>query len=224
MSYDKTCRMLTREVNKSPEHVMINCSFHLNHLSKMTEEKLINGYRCCFQDSRKAPECNFISIPIVHDAKYKDVHFTIGFTPEEKETFGKRIQLIGSSTHPIKEGHFAVSIFTFTYMENDDLEFIQRSATFFFKEKENTKRKKDQTSESKKSPIKVKLYNYGNNRLNTIRIIKNCLNMRLDEAKNSINSISIYGYVIYDLSNFSVLEQQTLLKKLSSNNVKYSII
>lgn len=31
MSYDKTCRMLTRKVNKSPEHVMINCSFHLNH-------------------------------------------------------------------------------------------------------------------------------------------------------------------------------------------------
>ena len=190
----------------------------------MTEEKLINGYHCCFQDSRKAPECNFISIPIVHEAKYNNVNFSIGFTPAEKETFGKRIQLIGSSTHPIKEGHFAVSIFTFTYMEDYDLEFIKKNAIFFFKEKENTKREEDQTSESKKSPIKLKLYNYGDNRLNTIRIIKNRLNMRLDEAKNSINSISIYGYVIYDLSEFSVLEQQTLLKELSSNNVKYSII
>ena len=210
-------RKLTREVNKSPEHVMINCSFHLNHLSKMTEEKLINGYKCCFQDLKKAPECNFISIPIVHDAKYNNVHFAIGFTPEEKETFGKRIQLIGSSTHPIKEGHFAVSIFTFTYMEDDDLEFIKKRATFFFKEKA-------QISESKKSPIKIKLYNYGDNRVYTIKIIKNHFNMKLSEAKNSIDSISIYGYVIYDLSELSVLEQQTLLKELSSNNVKYSII
>ena len=51
----------------------------------MTEEKLINGYHCCFQDSRKAPECNFISIPIVHEDKYNNVNFSIGFTPAEKE-------------------------------------------------------------------------------------------------------------------------------------------
>lgn len=190
----------------------------------MIEKRLINGYRCSFEDSRKAPECNFVSIPIVHDAKYEANSFSIMYAPQEKETFGQRIQLIGFSTHSIKEGYFAVSVFTFAYMEDDDLEFIKKKAEFFFKEKENTKDKKDQTSESKKSPIKLKLYNYGDNRLNTIRIIKNRLNMRLDEAKNSINSISIYGYVIYDLSEFSVLEQQTLLKELSSNNVKYSII
>lgn len=190
----------------------------------MIEKRLINGYRCSFEDSRKAPECNFISIPIVHDAKYEANSFSIMYAPQEKETFGQRINLIGFSTHSIKEGYFAVSVFTFTYMEDDDLEFIKKKAEFFFKEKENTKREEDQTSESKKSAIKLKLYNYGDNRLNTIRIIKNRLNMRLDEAKNSINSISIYGYVIYDLSEFSVLEQQTLLKELSSNNVKYSII
>ena len=67
------------------------------------------------------------------------------------------------------------------------------------------------------------LYNYGDNRINTIKIIKNCLNMRLDEARNSINSISIYGYVIYDLSNLSVLERERLLADLRSNNVKYKI-
>ena len=102
-------------------------------------------------------------------------------------------------------------------MEDDDLEFIKKKTTFFFKEKA-------QISESKKSPIKVKLYNYGDNRVYTIKIIKNHFNMKLSEAKNSIDSISIYGYVIYDLSELSVLEQQTLLKELSSNNVKYSII
>lgn len=145
----KTCRMLTREVNKSPEHVMINCSFHLNHLSKMTEEKLINGYKCHFQDSRKTPEGNFVSIPIVHDAKYEAAFPSITYTPQEKATFGQRIHLIGFSTHSIKEGHFMVSIFTFVYMEDDDLEFIKKKVTFFFKEKENTAHEEDQTSESK---------------------------------------------------------------------------
>lgn len=189
----------------------------------MTEEKLINGYHCCFQDSRKAPECNFISIPIVHEAKYNDVNCAIGFTPAEKETFGKRIQLVGSSTYPVDERHFAVSIFTFTYMEDYDLEFIKKNAIFFFKEKANTECEETQISESKKSTIKLTLYNYGDNRINTIKIIKNCLNMRLDEARNSINSISIYGYVIYDLSNLSVLERERLLADLRSNNVKYKI-
>lgn len=189
----------------------------------MTEEKLINGYKCCFQDLRKAPECNFISIPIVHDVKYNHVYFAIEFTPEEKETFGKRIQLIGSSTHPIKEGHFAVSIFTFTYMEDDDLEFIKKKATFFFKEKKNALIEKDQMSTSK-APEALTLYNYGYSKLITVKLIKDYLNMRLDEAKNSIDSISIMGYVNYDLSELSTLERQTLLKKLRSNNVKYSII
>lgn len=175
----------------------------------MTEEKLINGYKCCFQDLRKAPECNFISIPIVHDAKYNDVHFAIGFTPEEKETFGKRIQLIGSSTHSIKEGYFAVSVFTFTYMENDDLEFIKKKAKFFFKEKTPT--------------IKLKLYNYGNCKLDTIKAIRDHLNMKLDEAKNSIDSMSIMGYVSYDLSKLSETERLSLLKDLKSNDVKYEV-
>lgn len=177
----------------------------------MTEEKLINGYKCCFQDLKKAPECNFISIPIVHDAKYNDVHFTIGFTPEEKETFGKRIQLIGSSTHPIKEGHFAVSIFTFTYMEDDDLEFIKKKAMFFFKEKKF------------KAPEKLKLYNYGDSKLTTVKLIRDYLNMRLDEAKDSVDSMSIMGYVNYDLSKLSETERLSLLKDLKSNNVKYTV-
>ncbi len=217
-------RKLTREVNKSPEHVMINCSFHLNHLSKMTEEKLINGYKCCFQDSRKAPECNFISIPIVHDAKYNHVYCAIGFTPEEKETFGKRIQLIGSSTHPIKKGHFAVSIFTFTYMEDDDLEFIKKKTTFFFKEKKDGSVTEDQTSESKKSALILRLYNYGYSKLQTVKAIKGYFNMGLKETKESIDLISIKGSVNYDLSKLSETEMQALLADLRLNNVRYSII
>ena len=179
----------------------------------MTEERLINDYKCYFKDSRKAPECNFVSIPIVHDAKYEAYSFSIMHEPQDKETFGQRIHLIGFSTHPIKGGHFAVSVFTFTYMENNDLEFIKKKAEFFFKEKENTK-----------SATKLRLYNYGDNKIYTIKIIKNHFNMKLGEAKNSIDSISIMGYVNYDLSELSTLERQTLLKELGSNNVKYSII
>ena len=190
----------------------------------MTEEKLINGYKCHFQDLRKAPECNFISIPIVHDAKYNHVYFAIGFTPEEKETFGKRIQLIGSSTHPIKEGHFAVSVFTFAYMEDDDLEFIKKKVTFFFKEKEDKERKEAQTSESKKSALKLRLYNYGDSRLQTIKAIKDYFNMGLREAKESIDLISTRGCINYDLSKLSETEMQALLADLRSNNVRYSII
>ena len=223
MSYDKPCRMLTREVNKSPEHVMINCSFYLNYLSKMTEEKLINGYHCCFQDSRKAPECNFISIPIVHDAKYNNVHFTISFTPEEKETLGKRIQLIGSSTHPINEGHFAVSVFTFTYMEDDDLEFIKRNATFFFKEEIDRSMIENRTCEQSLSENMLTLYNYGNSRVMTIKAIKGCFDMTLHGAKASIDLISTLGHVCFDLSKVSKVEQSNLLAYLRSNNVKFKV-
>lgn len=184
----------------------------------MTEEKLINGYRCCFQDSRKAPECNFISISIVHDARYNDVKFAIEFTPEEKETFGKRIQLIGSTTHPIEEGYFAVSVFTFTYMEDDDLEFIKQKAKFFFFE-ENAL-----ISELKEKKICgiLKLYDDGDSKLQTVKIIKDYFNMPLRDAKNSVDLIHEFGHVNYDLSEIS--EKRTdLLKDLESNHVKYTV-
>lgn len=177
-----------------------------------------------FQDLRKAPECKFISIPIVHDAKYKDVHFAIGFTPAEEETFGKRIQLIGCSTHSVDEEHFAVSVFTFTYMEDDDLEFIKKKVTFFFKEKEDISTTEDQTSESKKSALKLRLYNYGYSKLQTVKAVKEYFNMGLKEAKESIDSISIRGSVNYDLSKLSETKMQALLANLNLNNVRYSII
>lgn len=188
----------------------------------MTEEKLINGYKCCFQDSRKAPECNFISIPIVHDAKYRADSFSVMFERGEKEAFKERIQLIGFSTHSIKEGYFAVSVFTFAYMENDDLEFIKKKATFFFKEKKNVLIEKDQMSTSE-AQEKLILYNRGDSKLITIKLIRDYLNMRLDEAKNSIDSISIMGYVRYDLSKLSETERISLLKDLKSNHVKYEV-
>ena len=185
----------------------------------MIEEKLINGYKCRFQDSKKAPECNFISIPIVHEAKYNDVNFAIGFTPTEEETFGKRIQLIGSSTFPIKEEHFVVSVFTFTYMEDDDLEFIKKKVTFFFKEKEDVSTTEVQ-SVSKDTLV---LYNYGMSKLITIKIIKDYFDTTLLSARDSINSISITGYVDFNLSKLSISERKSLLANLSSNNVKYEI-
>lgn len=181
----------------------------------MTEERLINGYRCSFENSRKAPECNFVSIPIVHDAKYEANSFSIMYAPQERVTFGQHIHLIGFSTHSIKEGYFAVSVFTFMYMEDDDLEFIKKKVEFFFKEKENTKCK---------SELKLRLYNYGKSKCRTIKIIMSRLNMGLAETKNSIDSISIRGCVNYDLSNLSTLEKEYLLDDLTSNNVKYSII
>lgn len=190
----------------------------------MTEEKLINGYKCCFQDSRKPPEGNFVSIPIVHDAKYEACSFSIMYTPQEKETFGQRIHLIGFSTHSIKEGYFAVSVFTFMYMENDDLEFIKKKVEFFFKEKANTECEKDQTYQSKKSALKLRLYNYGDSKFKTIQTIRNYLDMRLYEAKDSIDSISIMGCVNYNLSKLSFAKIEDLLGDLRSNNVKYSMI
>lgn len=188
----------------------------------MTEEKLINGYKCCFQDSRKAPECNFISIPIVHDAKYHADSFSIMFERGEEEAFKERIQLIGFSTHSIKEGYFAVSVFTFTYMEDDDLEFIKKKTTFFFKEKKNALIEKDQMSTSE-APEALTLYNYGNSKLVAIKIIRDYFDMTLSNAKNSIDSISITGCVSYDLSKFSETERLSLLKDLKSNNVKYEV-
>lgn len=190
----------------------------------MTEKKLINGYKCCFEDSRKAPEGNFVSIPIVHDAKYEANSFSIMYAPQEKETFGQRIHLIGFSTHSIKEGYFAVSIFTFMYMEDDDLEFIKKKVELFFKEKANTECEEAQTSESKKSALKLRLYNYGDSKILAVKAVKNYFNMGLAEAKKSIDSISLIGYVNYDLSKLSKTEMQTLLADLRSNNVKFSII
>lgn len=219
MSYDKTCRMLTRKVNKSPEHVMINCSFYLNHLSKMTEERLINGYHCCFQDLRKTPECKFVSIPILYDAKYKDVHFTIGFTPAEEETFGKRIQLIGCSTHSIDEGHFAVSVFTFMYMEDDDLEFIKKKVTFFFKEKEDV----PTTEAQSMSKNTLTLYNYGMSKLKTIKTIRDYFDTTLLSARDSINLISTSGRVCFNLAKVSAVQRPNLLSNLRRNGVKFKI-
>lgn len=195
----------------------------------MIEEKLINGYKCRFQDSREAPECNFVSIPIVHDAKYNNVHFAIKLTPAEEETFGKRIRLVGSSTYPIKEKDFVVSIFTFAYMEDDDLEFIKRNVTFFFKERisasimEDQTMPEDQIDKSNKLAMKLTLYDCGDYKIRTVKTLKSYLNMRLDETKNSIDSISITGYVDYDLSKLSISERKSLLANLRSNNVKYEV-
>lgn len=188
----------------------------------MEKETKINGYRCNFINNTEEPECNFLCIPIVHDAKYVNIWATISFTPEEKETFGKRIHLLGSRMMPTDVPGQSLSVFVFTYMEDDDLEFIKKKATFFFKEKKNVLIEKDQMSTSE-APETLKLYNYGYSKLITVKLIRDYLNMRLDEAKNSIDSMSIMGYVRYDLSKLSETERLSLLKDLKSNNVKYKV-
>ena len=67
----------------------------------------------------------------------------------------------------------------------------------------NSLRKKLNSSSKKKKNTSetLILYNHGDSKLITIKLIRDYLNMRLDEAKNSIYSISIMGYVRYDLSN-----------------------
>lgn len=107
-------------------------------------------------------------------------------------------------------------------MENDDLEFIKKKATFFFKEKKNALIEKDQMSTSEALET-LKLYNYGDSRLITIKLIIDYFNMRLVEAKNSVDSISITGCVNYDLSKLSETKLLSLLKDLKSNNVKYEV-
>lgn len=57
----------------------------------MEKEIKINGYWCKFLNNAEEPECEFLCIPIVHDVKYVKSWATLSFTPEEKETFGKRI-------------------------------------------------------------------------------------------------------------------------------------
>lgn len=188
----------------------------------MEKEIKINGYRCKFLDNAEEPECEFLCIPIVHDVKYVKSWATIGFTPEEEKTFGKRVHIIGSRIMPTTVPGKVLSVFVFTYMENDDLEFIKRNVNFFFKECKL--REETQTSESKKLALKLRLYNYGDSKIETIKIIKHRLNMRLGETKNSIDSISIMGCVDYDLSKLSKTEMQTLLAELRSNNVKFSTI
>lgn len=66
----------------------------------MQKEIKINGYRCKFIDNTESPDCEFLCIPIVHDVKYVKSWATISFTPEEKETFGKRIHILDSRMMP----------------------------------------------------------------------------------------------------------------------------
>lgn len=190
----------------------------------MEKEIKINGYRCNFIDNAEEPECEFLYIPIVHDVKYIKSWATISFTPEEKATFGKRIHVLDSCRIPSIVPSKAITIFVFTYQEGDDIEFIKRNAQFFFKEKKDVPTTEDRTSESKKSELKLRLYNYGYNKLQTVKAIKDYFNMGLKETKESIDSISIRGSVNYDLSKLSETKMQALLADLRLNNVRYSII
>jgi hypothetical protein len=100
----------------------------------MEKEIKINGYWCKFLDNTEEPECDFLCIPIVHDVKYVKNWATISFTPKEKETFGKRIHVLDSRIIPSTVPSKSISIFVFTYQEDEDIEFIKSRAKFFFGE------------------------------------------------------------------------------------------
>ena len=150
----------------------------------MEKETKINGYRCNFIDNAKEPECEFLCIPIVHDVKYVKSWATIGFTPEEEKTFGKRVHLMGSRIMPTTVPGKVLSVFVFTDMENNDVEFIKRNVNFFFKEgKSREMEPSDDTAEF------VIIESVSENALAIVKLIYSTTGLSLKDAKRLIDLV-----------------------------------
>lgn len=184
----------------------------------MIKETKIDGYRCNFINNTKEPECNFLCIPIVHDAKYVETWAQISFTPEEKKTFGKRIHLIGSRIMPTNILGQSLSIFVFTYMENDDVEFIRHNANFFFKE---GKQIKDEVSDDDAKFAIIE--SVGPNILDIIKTINIMTGMSLSATKSLVDAVRDGFYQKLELSHLSVIDKRLLLNKLRKYNVKFTL-
>ena len=184
----------------------------------MIRETKINGYRCNFINNTKELECNFLCIPIVHDAKYVETWAQISFMPEEKETFGKRIHLIGSHIMPTIVPDQSLSIFVFTYMENDDIEFIRHNANFFFKE---GKPIKDEISDDDARFAIIE--SVGPNILIIIKTIKEMTGMSLSAAKSLVDAVRDGFYQKLEFSHLPVMEKRLLLSELRKNKVKFTL-
>ena len=184
----------------------------------MEKETRINGYRCNFINNTEEPECNFLCIPIVHDAKYVNIWATISFTPEEKETFGKRIHLLGSRIMPTDVPGQSLSVFVFTYMENDDVEFIKRNANFFFKEGKPAKN--EVSDDDAKFAI---IESVGPNIFGIVKTIKIMTGMTLSAAKSLVDAVRDGFNQKLELSHLPIIEKRLLLNELRKHNVKFTL-
>lgn len=184
----------------------------------MEKEIKINGYRCKFLDNAEEPECEFLCIPIVHDVKYVKSWATIGFTPEEKETFGKRIHLIGSRIMPTTVPGQVLSVFVFTYMENDDIEFIKRNVNFFFKE---GKPIKDEISDNNAKFAIIE--SVSENVLEVVSIIHKMTELKLTDAKRLIDLVRDGFHQRLPLNHLSADDKRSFLSQLRNYNVKFTL-
>ena len=182
----------------------------------MEKEIKINGYRCKFLDNAEAPDCEFLCIPIVHDVKYIKNWATISFTPEEKETFGKRIHILDSRMMPSTVPSKVLSIFVFTYQEDEDIEFIKRNAQFFFMEGKSPEvEPSDDTAES--AIIKSVFENV----FEVITVIHRTAGLSLRDAKQLVDLVRKGFYQKLPLDHLSANNKHFLLSKLRDYNVKF---
>lgn len=184
----------------------------------MEKEIKINGYRCKFIDNAEEPECEFLCIPIVHDVKYIKNWATISFTPEEKETFGKRIHILDSRIIPSTVPSKALTIFVFTYQEDDDIEFIKRNANFFFKEGKLTKN--EVSDDNAKFAI---IESVGSEILYIVKTIKDLANFSLKDAKCLVDEVRDGFPRKLVLDHLPVNNKRFLLNELRKYNVKFTL-
>lgn len=182
----------------------------------MEKEIKINGYWCKFLDNTEEPECDFLCIPIVHDVKYVKNWATISFTPEEKETFGKRIRLLDSRIIPSTVPSKSISIFVFTYQEDEDIEFIKYHAKFFFREGKSPEvEPSDDTAEY--AIIKSVFENV----FEVISVIYKTTGIRLKDAKQLVDLVRKGFYQKLPLDHLSANNKHFLLSRLRDYNVKF---
>jgi hypothetical protein len=184
----------------------------------MEKEIKINGYRCKFLDNTESPDCEFLCIPIVHDVKYVKSWATISFTPEEKETFGKRIHILDSRMMPSPVPSKALSIFVFTYQEDDDIEFIKRNAQFFFREGKSPEvEPSDDTAEF------AIIKSVDKNTLEVVRLMYSFAGLSIKDAKQLVDLVRKGFYQKLPLNHLPADNKRFLLSQLRDNNVKFTL-
>lgn len=184
----------------------------------MEKEIKINGYRCKFMDNAEDPECDFLCIPIVHDVKYVKNWATISFTPEEKETFGKRIHVLDSRIIPSTVPSKSLSIFVFTYQEDEDIEFIKSHAQFFFMEGKSSE--VEPSDDTAKCAI---IKSVDKNVIEVVSAIYGATGLTLRDTKQLIDLVRKGFYQKLPLDLLSTDNKCSLLSQLRDYNVKFTL-
>lgn len=184
----------------------------------MEKEIKINGYRCKFMDNAEDPECDFLCIPIVHDVKYVKNWATISFTPEEKETFGKRIHVLDSRIIPSTVPSKSLSIFVFTYQEDEDIEFIKSHAQFFFMEGKSSE--VEPSDDTAKCAI---IKSVDKNVIEVVSAIYRATGLTLRDTKQLIDLVRKGFYQKLPLDLLSTDNKCSLLSQLRDYNVKFTL-